>query len=339
MDTVTMLPVVKVKNDTLMSGLLSNPKNVSYLITSITPGSAPIWCDVNGTNSTTVAPVIPSLPGKYVWCVKALDSATKLLSANCKMDTLTILDPYNLLEITKQLTGITMNPDGSYLINFVIKAQNKTNSRMDSVLIKDDLNATFKTNKGFDIINMTASGGLIKNNSFDGFANIDLVTQASVLAANKMDSVNLTILIHSADINGNYANIATIIANTNYGKLGLVSNDPILNPTNYLNRVPTAFIVPRMDVIVPGGFSPNNDGIDDTWIIKRPFGTKIAAHVFNRWGNVVYENANYNNDWRGKGVSNFMGEDLPEGTYFYTVEATDANGLVKRLAGSLTIVR
>jgi hypothetical protein len=38
-------------------------------------------------------------------------------------------------------------------------------------------------------------------------------------------------------------------------------------------------------------------------------------------------------------VSNFLGEDVPEGTYFYAVEATDNNGGIKKLAGSLTIVR
>ena len=339
MDTVTMLPVVKVKNDTLMSNVITNPKNIAYLITTITPGSAPIWCDVNGNNCTKLAPSIPTIPGKYIWCVKAVDSATNLTSANCKMDTLTILDPYNVLDITKQVTGITMNPDGTYLIGFVIRAQNKTNTNIDSVYIKDDLTATFKTNKGFDIANITASGGLVKNNSYDGFANIDLVTKASILAANKIDSVNLTILIHSADINGDYANIASIISNTSYGKLGLVSNDPILNPINYLNRLPTAFVVPKIDVIVPGGFSPNNDGFDDAWIIKRPFGTKIAVHVFNRWGNEVYSSPDYKNDWRGKGVSNFMGEDLVEGTYFYIVEAVDMNGAIRKFAGSLTIVR
>ena len=53
--------------------------------------------------------------------------------------------------------------------------------------------------------------------------------------------------------------------------------------------------------------------------------------------NEVYRNENYLNDWRGKGVVNFMGEDLPEGTYFYTVEATDSNGNKKQLAGPLLI--
>jgi hypothetical protein len=34
-----------------------------------------------------------------------------------------------------------------------------------------------------------------------------------------------------------------------------------------------------------------------------------------------------------------MGEDVVEGTYFYTVEATDMSGSIKKFAGPLTIVR
>jgi hypothetical protein len=48
---------------------------------------------------------------------------------------------------------------------------------------------------------------------------------------------------------------------------------------------------------------------------------------------------NYNNDWRGKGNGNILGEDLPEGTYYYIVHYTDVDGKLQKLAGSLTIKR
>jgi hypothetical protein len=34
-----------------------------------------------------------------------------------------------------------------------------------------------------------------------------------------------------------------------------------------------------------------------------------------------------------------MGEDVVEGTYFYIVLATDIDGVIRKFAGSLTIVR
>ena len=40
--------------------------------------------------------------------------------------------------------------------------------------------------------------------------------------------------------------------------------------------------------------------------------------VINRWGSLVFEEANYRNDWEG---TNESGEDLPQGTYFVVFEA------------------
>jgi gliding motility-associated-like protein len=120
----------------------------------------------------------------------------------------------------------------------------------------------------------------------------------------------------------------------------LNSTDPrVIVGVGDTTRKPTLFIIPKVEVIIPGGFSPNNDGIDDTWVITRPYGTTISVKVFNRWGNEVYSNANYQNDWRGIGVSNFMGQNVPEGTYFYVVEATDMNNVTRKFASSLTLVR
>jgi len=65
----------------------------------------------------------------------------------------------------------------------------------------------------------------------------------------------------------------------------------------------------------------------------------VRVKVFNRWGNEVYRNADYKNDWRGKGVNNLLGEDLPEGTYYYIVLGTNIDGKQMKLAGNLTIKR
>jgi gliding motility-associated-like protein len=205
------------------------------------------------------------------------------------------------------------------------------------VQIKDDLTTTFNRSTGFTLGAVELSGALYKNNGYDGIATTDIVTKLSKIGAFKADSILLKVVIQSNDINGNYFNTAKASAATIFGNINIVSNDPILNPNNTTLRKPTQFEVPKLDVIVPEGFSPNNDGFDDTWIIIRPFGTILNVKVFNRWGNEVYRNENYLNDWRGKGVVNFMGEDLPEGTYFYTVEATDSNGNKKQLAGPLLI--
>jgi gliding motility-associated-like protein len=74
-------------------------------------------------------------------------------------------------------------------------------------------------------------------------------------------------------------------------------------------------------VFIPEGFSPNGDGKFDQFVIAGPSIKAISLQVFDRWGNLVYESQNYQNDWSGVasqgGVMN--GTQLPEGTYYYLV--------------------
>jgi len=232
-----------------------------------------------------------------------------------------------------------MNLDGSFNIGFVIKIQNLTADYIDSVLLKDDLTKVFNDVRGVTVVSVEVSGKLIKNNAYNGITNTDLLLIQSALDSKKADSILLTINVAS-NATGNFVNTAVATAPTAIGLISSTSTDPtrIVASTD-TSRKPTQFIIPKVDVIIPGGFSPNNDGIDDAWIIKRPFGTIIAVKVFNRWGNEVYSNSNYKNDWRGKGISNFIGEDVPEGTYFYVVEATDLENVTRKFAASLTLVR
>jgi len=68
------------------------------------------------------------------------------------------------------------------------------------------------------------------------------------------------------------------------------------------------------------GISPNGDGVNDMFTIvgiERFPGNSVC--IFNRWGNQVYRTTNYSNQngWTGK----WAGKDLPDGTYFYIIDA------------------
>lgn len=72
------------------------------------------------------------------------------------------------------------------------------------------------------------------------------------------------------------------------------------------------------DLVIPNGFSPNGDGTNDNFEIPGLTEySNVKLEVFNRWGNLVYHNSNYKNDWSGK---NSGGEDLTDDTYFYTLD-------------------
>ena len=86
------------------------------------------------------------------------------------------------------------------------------------------------------------------------------------------------------------------------------------------------------DIVIPEGFSPNNDGINEFFIInglENYPNNKIV--ILNRWGNKVFEAAPYNNNWDGKNTQGISvgNKDLPVGTYFYILETGVSNKFIK----------
>ena len=76
---------------------------------------------------------------------------------------------------------------------------------------------------------------------------------------------------------------------------------------------------------VSQGFTPNGDGINDTWFIE-DIGNHPNAEitVFNRWQQIVFSHTGiYNNDWNGQ----YNGGPLPDASYFYTIDR-DGDGTI-----------
>lgn len=78
------------------------------------------------------------------------------------------------------------------------------------------------------------------------------------------------------------------------------------------------------DITVFNAVSPNGDGKNEILLIQYidiiPDASQNTVSIFNRWGDVVFDILNYNNDDRVfKGISN-SGKDLPTGIYYYKIE-------------------
>jgi gliding motility-associated-like protein len=70
---------------------------------------------------------------------------------------------------------------------------------------------------------------------------------------------------------------------------------------------------------VPNAFSPNGDGVNDTWEVFFPTAVQILdfrASVFDRWGNLVFQSADPDVAWDGM----FRSRPLPSGVYIYQIE-------------------
>ncbi len=70
---------------------------------------------------------------------------------------------------------------------------------------------------------------------------------------------------------------------------------------------------------VPSGISPNNDGLNDRFVIENMKPTdKIGIEIYNRWQSLVYKDANYRNTFEGIGnQKSLTNSELPDGTYYY----------------------
>lgn len=85
-------------------------------------------------------------------------------------------------------------------------------------------------------------------------------------------------------------------------------------------------------------FSPNGDGHNDTFVILNlETYEECLLMVYNIWGDLVYENNAYANNWNGKANRGLKitGKDLPEGVYYYVFE----DSLGNKYKGQVTLKR
>lgn len=84
-------------------------------------------------------------------------------------------------------------------------------------------------------------------------------------------------------------------------------------------------------LIIPNAFTPNEDGINDTWIIENiELFPAAYIYIFNRWGQQIWQ-GRPGDEWDGK----FNNKQLPMGTYLYIVNLFNGSEPYK---GTVTII-
>jgi gliding motility-associated-like protein len=69
-------------------------------------------------------------------------------------------------------------------------------------------------------------------------------------------------------------------------------------------------------------FSPNGDGVNDLFLTTNQNLINYRLTIFNRWGNTLFETTDPAAGWNGT----YLGGDVPDGTYFYLIEAKGIDG-------------
>ncbi len=89
------------------------------------------------------------------------------------------------------------------------------------------------------------------------------------------------------------------------------------------------------DVFIPNSFTPNGDLNNDYFLPKSYGVAEINLSVYDRWGTIIFNEANTALGWDGK----YKGQTCPLGVYVYKVEVKAMSGVVKYKTGHVTLVR
>ena len=83
---------------------------------------------------------------------------------------------------------------------------------------------------------------------------------------------------------------------------------------------------------IPNAFTPNGDGVNDTWIIENieifPW---AIIQVFNRWGQEIFEGKGNSEHWDGT----WNNKIVPTGSYLYTIDLLNGT----KYCGVVTIMQ
>jgi gliding motility-associated-like protein len=105
-------------------------------------------------------------------------------------------------------------------------------------------------------------------------------------------------------------------------------------------------VIGELEIFTPGAFSPNGDGVNDTWFpIITGSGCIDGYTIYNRYGEVVYEHGaqcpqeclppNNSCGWNGK-----VGDaEQPVSTFVVVIRASTSTGVQSMVSSNFTLVR
>ena len=94
-------------------------------------------------------------------------------------------------------------------------------------------------------------------------------------------------------------------------------------------------------ILVPTGFTPNGDNVNDVLRVHGKPGTKIKTfRIYDRWGELLYQSDNFGvNDENFGWDGSFKGQIMGAGTYVWYAEALYPDGTTEIDKGNTTLIR
>ncbi|MBU2995181.1 gliding motility-associated C-terminal domain-containing protein [Cellulophaga baltica] len=231
-----------------------------------------------------------------------LDACDPFLTPDCEPDPID-------LEITKTVDN--EQPSEGDIIEFTVTLTNLSSDPVTAISI-DEL--------------ITSDSGFSYNSHVESTGTYSPTTglwDIQEIAGGEVNTLNITVTVLE---DGNYTNIAELMSS--FPDDNNATNDiatVVIGVESVLTEADCGFVFNQ--------FSPNGDGINDLLVINciEEF-QNVSLEIFDRYGNQVYSNSNYDNTWDGTGNNG----NVPKGTYYYILDLGDDFSSVK---GWIQIIR
>lgn len=99
----------------------------------------------------------------------------------------------------------------------------------------------------------------------------------------------------------------------------------------------TVVIEPNFLFYIPSAFSPNGDGVNETFTGKGIYIDEFEMSIFNRWGDLIYITKDIDKPWDG--TANGGSEAAQQDVYIYVVTIKDYLNKKHDYKGTVTLVR
>ncbi len=97
----------------------------------------------------------------------------------------------------------------------------------------------------------------------------------------------------------------------------------------------TILVESDVKLYVPSAFTPNNDGLNETFQPKGRGIVKYQFEIYTRWGQKIFSTTNFDEGWDGK----IAGEKCANDIYVWKIFATDVRKQNHDLTGHVTLIR
>lgn len=304
-------------------------------------GNTYLWSGPGGFTSPLQNPSISNATitnsGIYTVVATSSNNCSNSTTINVNVQAM----PVATISGTNVCAGATLSLTAGGGSNYLWSGPNSFSSTNQNISIAP---ASVNDNGSYSVI---VSNGACSNSTA---INITVFPLPNIVASSNGNNLCVdSMCVFNASGGANYswsgpAGFNASIANPTIQKLS-ESNEGIyyVSTTSAEGCAATASIVIIVDLcrctpFIPEGFSPNNDGVHDNFFITCIEGRKTTVEIYNRWGNLVFKDEDYKNNWSGKLNSGLQvsGDDLPTGTYYYIVKVEDED---KARTGFLTLWR